>query len=192
MPRINAPTLAQHRAERRATLLAAASDLLETGGPAAVTMAAIAAAAGLSRPAVYEYFDSVPDLLLTLVEDGWANWHRTIRDRVDLATDATSVVTEYVGVALKFMAADGHRLASLLSEVTWPAELAERLASSHRDAVSPLAEALARVGVPEAEATAELAQAVVEAATRRVLAGADPVAEIARASALLRSGIAAE
>ena len=59
MPRITAPTVAEHRDQRWADLVAAGQELLVTEGPDAVTMTAVAARAGLSRTAVYEYFLSL-------------------------------------------------------------------------------------------------------------------------------------
>ena len=58
MPRISAPTVAQHRMRQRDALLHAATELLVSGGLSAVTPAAVGAAAGLARPSVYQYFSS--------------------------------------------------------------------------------------------------------------------------------------
>jgi len=63
MSRIATQTLAEHRDWRRNQLIeAAASIALESGG-AAVTVAAVAQKAGLSRTSVYEYFGSSADLV---------------------------------------------------------------------------------------------------------------------------------
>ncbi len=56
-------------AERRAALLDAAAELLETGGSDALRMDALARAAGVSRPVVYEHFGDRDGLLATLIED---------------------------------------------------------------------------------------------------------------------------
>ncbi|MGB8020339.1 MAG: TetR family transcriptional regulator, partial [Candidatus Nanopelagicales bacterium] len=68
MPRIDAPTVAEHHQMRRAALIAAANDLLATEGVEAVTLGAVGAAAGLARSSVYQYFDSTGSLLAELVE----------------------------------------------------------------------------------------------------------------------------
>src|SRR5690606_19635538 len=55
MPRITAPTVAEHRkAQQRALLDAAREILAETGRPP--TFTALAERAGMARPSVYEYF----------------------------------------------------------------------------------------------------------------------------------------
>ncbi|MEK8226875.1 helix-turn-helix domain-containing protein [Oerskovia sp. M15] len=68
MPRISAPTVAEHRAAQMRVLLDAARSLLaETGRPP--TFSALAERAGLARPSLYQYFRSADDLLLAMVED---------------------------------------------------------------------------------------------------------------------------
>ena len=61
MPKISAPTVAEHRVRQRDALLHAATELLVDGGVSAVTPAAVGAAAGLARPSVYQYFSSGAD-----------------------------------------------------------------------------------------------------------------------------------
>jgi AcrR family transcriptional regulator len=69
MPKIETQTLSQHRDWRRSQLIdAAAAIALESGGEA-VTVAAVAARAGLSRTSVYEYFASSADLAADLIID---------------------------------------------------------------------------------------------------------------------------
>lgn len=50
----------------RAAILAAAGDLLESGGPDAVTLRSVGASAGLSRSAPYRHFRDKADLLAAL------------------------------------------------------------------------------------------------------------------------------
>jgi len=57
-PRNAAPT--------RAAILAAAGTLLEFGGPEAVTLRSVGAAAGVSRSAAYRHYDDKADLLRAL------------------------------------------------------------------------------------------------------------------------------
>jgi AcrR family transcriptional regulator len=55
----------------RGSLLQAASELLDEGGPAAVTLRAVGARAGVSRGAPYGHFDNKDGLLTTLAVDAW-------------------------------------------------------------------------------------------------------------------------
>jgi AcrR family transcriptional regulator len=55
MPRIRAEDLAAHREQAEAQLLDAVGDLLAERGPAAVTVAEVAARAGMARSSAYGY-----------------------------------------------------------------------------------------------------------------------------------------
>ncbi|HLR55191.1 MAG TPA: helix-turn-helix domain-containing protein, partial [Actinomycetales bacterium] len=56
MPRIEAESLSEHRAQVRARLFDALSRLMHDRGFEAITMADIAAEAGVGRTAVYNHF----------------------------------------------------------------------------------------------------------------------------------------
>jgi AcrR family transcriptional regulator len=57
---------AQRRAETRERLIRAALQVVADKGPEAVTVEDFTAAAGVSRPTFYNYFETVPELLLAL------------------------------------------------------------------------------------------------------------------------------
>ena len=71
MPRIEAPTLAEHHAQRRAAIVAAAVDLLGREGIGAVTPAAVASGSGLARSSLYQYFPSTAALVAAAVEESF-------------------------------------------------------------------------------------------------------------------------
>ena len=62
-----------------AVILAAASALLEAGGPEQVTLRSVGAAAGLSRSAAYRHFDDKADLLRALAGKTLAELAEAIR-----------------------------------------------------------------------------------------------------------------
>ena len=72
MPKISAPTIAEHREARRDALLAAAAQLMLSGTP--FTVAQVASEVGLSRSAVYEYYASAADLIADVLVDEMALW----------------------------------------------------------------------------------------------------------------------
>lgn len=57
----------ERKAQRRADLLAAAGELVEAEGPEAVSLAAIAARAGVVKSGVYRYFESREEILARLL-----------------------------------------------------------------------------------------------------------------------------
>lgn len=64
-------TRAQSAAHTRRALLDAAATLLETGGPAAVTLRAVGEHAGVSRGAPYGHFEAKSHLLAELAAELW-------------------------------------------------------------------------------------------------------------------------
>src|SRR5207253_7362858 len=82
MPRIEAPTVAEHRNRQRAALLRAAEELLVEEGYAALRFSAVARRAGLARSSVYEYFTSKDDLVAAVWEDVLPRWLEQIGQRM--------------------------------------------------------------------------------------------------------------
>lgn len=167
MPRITAPTLAEHRESRRSALLVAGSDLLDLGGPQAVTMAAVAARSGLSRPAVYEYFASTEDLLIAVIGERMREWAGRIADAVHEAATPEAKIAAYVRASLALIAADGAPLAAMMA---WrlPDDVRDRVARLHRALSAPLIQALEAMGVPDVELGLRFIQSATEAAARRM------------------------
>jgi AcrR family transcriptional regulator len=69
VPRILGSTLAEHRATTRDLLFQSLAALMEERGLDAITMADIAARAGLGRTAVYNHFADKESLLLAYISD---------------------------------------------------------------------------------------------------------------------------
>jgi AcrR family transcriptional regulator len=74
-PRDPAPT--------RSAILAAAAELLESGGPEALTLRAVGAAAGVSRSAPYRHFEDKADLERALVARTMTEMAASIRDEAN-------------------------------------------------------------------------------------------------------------
>jgi AcrR family transcriptional regulator len=191
MPRISAPTLAEHRDMRRTSLLDAGRDLVLSGGPRAVTMAAVAGRAGLSRPAVYEYFPSSEALLGELLLQEMTRWSTDITAIVSAAGSPADQVTAYVRSSLGMVASGRHRLSSVISPNDIDAEAARNLMALHHSLAAPLVGALAESGVAQPDRAAMLLQGVVQAAGRRIDSGADPETETATALAFVLAGVEA-
>ena len=64
----------EHKAQRRAELLEAASALLEEVGVDGLSLSGLAKRAGLSKSNVYTYFESREDALLSLLFEDWRRW----------------------------------------------------------------------------------------------------------------------
>ena len=177
---------------RRGALLGAGRDLLLSDGPRAVTMAAVAKRAGLSRPAVYEYFSSSEALVGELLLEEMRAWSEEVCDAVARARTPRDKVRTYVRTTLDLVAAGRHRLGRASQGVDLPEEVRDHLVHLHHTLASPLTQALAAMGVDDPQRASQLLQGVVEAATRRVEAGAPVRAEARAAERFVLAGLAVE
>lgn len=112
MPRIGTKTLAQHRDWRRNQLIDAAASIAMESGGAAVTVAAVAQRAGLSRTSVYEYFGSGSELVADLVIDELHSFAQTLNIAVAECRDAQCIITCWIKGALTYIADGRHLLAN--------------------------------------------------------------------------------
>lgn len=167
MPRIDAPTVAEHRQRRHAAVVAAARSLLAHGGPSAVTPAAVAAQIGLGRSSVYEYFASSAELLAAAVEDAG----REATERLDAAVDDSASprdrIRSYAREAVA-VAAAGHGPVDLPSATDLPQACRARLAEIHARLNEPLRRAVEDLGAPDPELAATIISAAISAAVREL------------------------
>ena len=194
MPRITAPTVTEHRDQRRADLVAAGRELLVTEGPDAVTMTAVAARAGLSRTAVYEYFTSADELLAVVLSDQMVLWREALRQRLHAASFETGdldTVRIYVEVAMGLVADGDHSLLVLLTMHTLAKDVRHRLSAAHAAVAAPVGEALAQIGIRDVDQATNYVHAAIEAAARRLTPGQDARAEIAAVAAFTVAGVRA-
>lgn len=167
MPRIDAPTVAEHRTRRHAAVVAAARHLLTHGGPSAVTPAAVAARIGLGRSSVYEYFPSSAELLAAAVEDA----AREATERLDAAVDESASPRERIRAYAReavAVAAAGHGPVDLPSATDLPEACRARLAEIHARLNDPLRRAVADLGAPDPALTAAILGATISAAVREL------------------------
>lgn len=189
MPRIETQTLAEHRDWRRNQLIeAAASIALESGG-AAITVAAVAQRAGLSRTSVYEYFGSGSELVADLVIDELNSFAETLNAAVADCIDAQCIVTCWVKGALTYIADGRHLLAKALNATAMPQSRAQQIAMAHRALMAPLMKAVNDIGVTDTHRALSFIQAITDASTKRIESGHDAENEIAYATAFCINGL---
>lgn len=189
MPKISAPTVAEHRQRQRDALLASATELLVQGGVSAVTPAAVGAAAGLARPSVYQYFDSSAGILAAIIEDAFPRSNAQLAIALDGLTEPVDVMDAYVRETLRQAAVGAHRPAAALSAAQLPDQCRERLAELHRAQIAPFMGALQQLSVPDLMITARLLGGVLEAAMAAVESGSDPDAVTRATIALIHAAV---
>lgn len=167
MPRIQAPTVAEHRArQRRAILDAALAHLAEEG--AAPSLADVGARAGLARSSVYEYFSSRDDLLAEVVADVFPAWTSRITAAVEDAPTPGQRVWAYVKANMELFAGSEQAVARALTNVVDPAVLAEPMKRFHQSLQEPLLAALRAHGESQPEIMADIIGSMVVRTSRDV------------------------
>ncbi len=170
MPRIQAPTVAEHRArQRRAILDAARAHLADEGH--APSLAQVGARAGLARSSVYDYFDSRDDLLAAVVADVFPDWAGKVIGSMEAAEAPGDQVWAYVEANMRLFAGSEQAVARALTSVVDPQLLAEPVSRFHRSLQEPLVAALQAHGEPQPQLVADIIGSMVVRASRDV---ADP------------------
>ena len=179
MPRIAAPTVAEHHARQRRVLLDAARALLAETGQAP-SMAAVGRRAGLARSSVYQYFASPEALLEAVVADVFPEWATQVRERVVAACTPGERVWAYVEANVALFASAEQAVAQALTRVVDPQVLRGPMQEFHAQLQVPLREALADLGEPDVAAMAELIDAVIVHASRGPGPGDDTLPRLRR------------
>lgn len=185
MPKIQAATVAEHRAAQHRALLDAAHALLVEHPDSPPTLAAVGARAGLARPSVYQYFASRDALLGALVADIFPRWSALVAQAMDAADGPGERVLAYVRANLDLVASGEHAVARALTEIAPRDALTQNSREMHRMLLTPLVEALRELGAPDPAVTAELVNGVVLTASRLIEGGHGAQAVHDRARELL-------
>ena len=165
MPRIQAPTVAEHRArQRRAILDAARAHLAQEGR--APSLAEVGARAGLARSSVYDYFDSRDHLLAAVVADVFPEWAAHVLVQMERADSPGAQVWAYVEANTRLFASSEQAVARALTTVVDPDVLAEPVRQFHQSLQGPLSPALRAHGETPPELVADIIDSMVVRASR--------------------------
>lgn len=174
MPRIDAETLAEHRAFQEQALLDAAEEILLADGYDALNFGRLGEATGLARNSVYRYYASRDDLVAALCEREMPDWLRELELAMARVEQLDERVEVFVETQLRLVAGGRHRLAEVLASSPLGPEARARInALSYAPALT-LERALAEAGTSEPAVTAQLVQGVVGAAVRMLHREGDP------------------
>jgi AcrR family transcriptional regulator len=185
VPRISAPTVAEHRAAKHRALLDAARAILAEEPGAAPSLAAVAARAGLARSSAYEYFRSRQDLLDALIQDVFPRWSTRVTDAMAAAGTPDAQVLAYVDTNLELVAEGEHAVARALAAIAPGQQLDDSSRVMHEQLSHPLIDALRAMDLPDPATTAEMINAIVYSASTLIEARGDPTRIRARAGELL-------
>ncbi|MBW4031204.1 MAG: TetR family transcriptional regulator [Acidobacteria bacterium] len=189
MPKISAPTVAEHRSRQRTALLQAATDILVTDGINAVTPAAVGAAAGLARPSVYQYFSSGAAIIAAIIEDVFPRANQILAESLAVAGTPEERLDAYIRETLRLAAEGYHRPASALAGAALPPECLTRLMELHHEQAAPFIQALSELGIPDLPVTARLLGGIIEVGMTMVESGQPLAVVTERTTALIHGAI---
>lgn len=181
MPRIEAETLAEHRAFQEQALLEAAEQILLADGYDALSFRRLGEATGLARNSVYRYFASRDELLAALCERELPDWLRELELAMVAAEDLEARVEVFVETQLRLVSVGRHRLAEALAVAPLGPEARARINALSYAPAGTLERTLAEAGCAEPALTAQLVQGIVGAAIRAMRRAGD-AEEVTRAA----------
>jgi AcrR family transcriptional regulator len=145
MPKILGESLEAHRREVRARVFDVLRAQLYERGFDAITLAGVAAAAGLGRTALYNHFPDKESLLVAFVEDEAARYVTRLTEAVEAQADPIGQLAVFVRLQLRVLAEyhmpPGTALASALAPAAY------RRISAHADPITDRLRAILTGGV---------------------------------------------
>lgn len=174
MPKINAPTVAEHRATQRAALLRAGEKVLLSGGWAAVSPTSVSERAGIARSSFYDYFPSKDDLLVAIAIDAMERWDAEMAEELQAVEPGISELRAFVDATMR-MAADGrHAIAAIVREAELAPSAVEDVMALHDALFRPVTRVLAGLGMDASQTSIMLIHGVLGAGVQLVTHGVVP------------------
>ncbi|MBM7504686.1 TetR/AcrR family transcriptional regulator [Agromyces aurantiacus] len=191
MPKITAPTVAEHRAAQRAALVRAAGAILVAEGLAGVSPRAVTERAGLARSSFYDYFGTKDDLLVAIAIDAITEWDAEIEEALANAEAGAPRLRALVEATMAMTADGRHGIAGALRDADLHPSRYEDLMQMHDALLRPVVAVLGECGVREPERAAVLVQGTLAAGMQLVTHGADHRAVAEDVYRLLVDGVLA-
>jgi AcrR family transcriptional regulator len=191
MPKITAPTVAEHRVAQRAALLAAASAIIAEHGVAAVNPRAVGARAGLARSSFFDYFPTKDDLLAALAIEAFERWAEELEAAVAAAPPGRARLHAYVEATIRMTADGKHDLATELQQAELSPKSYDAVMELHATLTTPLRNVLLELGLPGDPAATTLVQGVIAAGMQLVAHGMPVEETVDAVTALLDHGVGA-
>jgi AcrR family transcriptional regulator len=145
MPKILGESLEAHRREVRTRVFDVLRAQLYERGFDAITLAGVAAAAGVGRTALYNHFPDKESLLVAFVEDEAARYVTRLTEAVEAHADPVDQLATFVRLQLRVLAEyhmpPGTALASALAPAAY------RRISAHADPITDRLRAILAGGV---------------------------------------------
>ena len=174
MPKISAPSVAEHRANQRAALIRAGEDLLRDDGLASVMPRRVCERAGLSRSSFYDYFTTRDDLLVAIAIAAIEKWEAEIEEELTGVDEGLPALRVFVDATMAMTADGRHDIAGTLQAANLSPSRMEDLMVLHDTLLRPLIRILSELDVANPVRAAMLVQGALGAGVQLVTHGLDP------------------
>jgi AcrR family transcriptional regulator len=175
--------------DRQETILAAAQSLIAEKGVDGVSMAKLAKATGLSRPAIYQYFASKDHVLAELVINEMADLSNAIERHIEGLQDPMERIRIWIHYSLAHLASAEHRIVREISIASLPEESRGMINAMHGHFMVALLSPLREIGIQDVTSTAHLIFASVSGAAKRIDEGSEFIREAAALEQFTVSGL---
>lgn len=173
MPKISAPTVAEHRATQRAALLRAGEAVLLEVGIAGVNPRSVCERAGLTRSSFYDYFATKDDLLVAIAIDAIERWDAEIDQVLVGVEPGLPELRRFVDATMTMTAEGKHAIAGALREQNLAPSRYEDLMVLHDALLRPLVRVLSELGLGQSRSAVALVQGALGAGIQLVSHGED-------------------
>jgi AcrR family transcriptional regulator len=190
-PKIAEATIGEQRAMRQRQIIDAAMSLALESGATAVTVAAVAKRAGISRSLVYEYFSSSADLIADLVLEELEYYKNRLTTAVRGVEDPYLYIELWISEALQYVADGRHMLVKSLNTVAAPEFRKAEISQGHRNMMATIIDPLKSIAGTEAGIAVSYLQSAIDAAAKRIDAGNEAALEIRHAQTFAVAGLRA-
>lgn len=176
VPRINAATVKEHRANVQSALVDAAERILREQGPEALTASAVTVSAGIARNSIYRYVESVDDLRGLVLARHLPQWMTAVGSAVEGIDDPLERICTWSRANLEQAAHTGHGwLMAVARGIRLPAAENEALDRAHGRTADVLRASMDELlAGPLVALGVELVRSLVDAGFRRLDAGESP------------------
>ncbi|QEV99453.1 TetR/AcrR family transcriptional regulator [Microbacterium caowuchunii] len=174
MPKITAPTVAEHRVAQRAALVQAAESVLRESGLAGINPRVVCERAGMARSSFYDYFPSKDDLLVAVAIEAFERWDREIEEALEGIETPEGRLEALVEATMRMTADGEHDIAAPLRQAELSPTRFEDLMVLHDALLRPMNQAITDLGVPDPDRAAMLANGLLGSGVQLVQHGVDP------------------
>lgn len=192
VPRINAATVKEHRANVQTALVDAAERILREQGPEALTASAVTVGAGIARNSIYRYVDSVDDLRGLVLARHLPHWMQAVNEAVDGVDDPFERICAWSEANLQQAAATGHGwLMAVARGIKLPKADSEAMDRVHGRTTDVLRSSITELLDPDrVELGIELVRSLVDAGFRRLDADEPATLVVPRVTDAVRATLA--